>query len=139
MDILQTGAQLLEEKLGVKADLSTITEALSGLLGGGEGGFDISSLVKGLMENNNLQSMVTSWLGDGPNKGIDPNSVMQFFGSEKISTFASQIGVQSQEAAQGLASVIPQMIDKASSGGSILESAGGGLGGILEMGKGLFK
>jgi hypothetical protein len=40
MDILQYGADLLGEKLGLSIDKATIQEALSSLMGDGKGGID---------------------------------------------------------------------------------------------------
>ena len=47
------------------------------------------------------------------------------FGSDKISEFASKLGLSEDEAAGGLSEALPQLVDKASSGGSLLESMGG--------------
>ena len=132
------GAELLAEKLGLQSGSANLLEALSGLLGGSGKDIDISSIVQGLMSNSNLQSLVDSWLGDGPNASLEAGDVMKFFGSDKLSSFAAKVGVQTEDAASGLASVLPQMIDKASSGGSLLEAAGG-VGGLFDLGRGLFK
>jgi uncharacterized protein YidB (DUF937 family) len=59
------------------------------------------------------------------------------FGSSKISEFASTLGLSQEEAAGGLSDAIPQMVDKASSGGSLLDSVGG-LSGALGMAGKLF-
>lgn len=47
------------------------------------------------------------------------------FGSDKISEFASKLGLSEDEAAGGLSEALPQLVDKTSSGGSLLESMGG--------------
>ena len=46
-------------------------------------------------------------------------------GSEKITEFASKPGISVKEAAGGLSEAHPQMVDKASGGGALLESIGG--------------
>jgi len=51
--------------------------------------------------------------------------VQTLLGSEQLSAFASQIGTDSGSAAAGLAELLPQLIDKSSAGGSLLEAAGG--------------
>ena len=59
------------------------------------------------------------------------------FGSDKISEFASKLGLSEDEAAGGLSEALPQLVDKASSGGSLLESMGG-ISGALGMAGKLF-
>jgi len=108
---------------GSNVNVETLTAALSNLIGG-EGGFDISSLL-GNLQGGDLMGMAQSWLGDGENQAIDTNQIMSLFGSDKISAFASQLGMNETEAVGGLTDAIPQMIDQASSGGSILDSVGG--------------
>jgi len=108
---------------GSNLNPDVLTSALSNLVGG-EGGFDISSLLSNLQEGD-LFGMAQSWLGDGDNQAIDGNQIMSLFGSDKVSAFASQLGMSESEAVGGLTDAIPQMIDGASSGGSILDSVGG--------------
>ncbi|HIE39974.1 MAG TPA: DUF937 domain-containing protein [Thiomicrorhabdus sp.] len=110
-------------EVGSNLNPDVLTSALSNLVGG-EGGFDISSLLSNL-QGGDLLGMAQSWLGDGDNQAIDGNQIMSLFGSDKVSAFASQLGMSESEAVGGLTDAIPQMIDGASSGGSILDSVGG--------------
>ena len=59
---------------------------------------------------------------------------MALFGEGKVGQFASSIGVDSSAAAGGLAEVLPQMLDEASSGGELLEGMGG-VGSLLGAAK----
>ncbi len=108
---------------GSNLNPDVLMSALSNLIGG-EGGFDIGSLMS-KMQGSDLLGMAQSWLGDGDNQAIDVNQIMSLFGSDKISAFASQLGMSESEAVGGLSDAVPQMIDNASSGGSILDSVGG--------------
>ncbi len=108
---------------GSNLNPEVLMSALSDLIGG-EGGFDLSSLI-GKMQGGDLLGLAQSWLGDGDNQVIDANQIMSLFGSEKISAFAAQLGLSESEAVGGLSDAIPQMVDNASSGGSILDSVGG--------------
>ncbi|MBR9912944.1 MAG: DUF937 domain-containing protein [Gammaproteobacteria bacterium] len=135
MDILKMGAELLSQKLGANAD--TIMPALSALLGDGEGNVDLAGLATKMMSSGDLGGVVSSWLGDGENKNISPEWVTSLLGEGKLAEFAAKIGVDTGAAASGLADVLPQMVDKASSGGSLLESAGG-VGGLMGMAKKFF-
>jgi len=137
MDIIKLATDLLSEKLGTDIEPTMITQALSSLLGGGDGKIDLSGLVSQMMGNSSLQSLASSWLGDSSNIGITPSSVMDLFGQDKISQFSSQLGIDTNTATQGLADVLPNLVDKASSGGSLLDSVGGA-GGLMDMAKKFF-
>ena len=130
MDIVQIAAQLLSDKLGLDVDADTITSALSGLLGDGKGGIDLASLTSKMASNGDIGGLVSSWLGDGANSAISADSIMSLFGEGEVSSFASKLGTDSASAAGGLADVLPQLVDQASQGGSLLESVGG-LGGLM--------
>lgn len=139
MDLMQIGAQLLQSKLGSNVQTGDIVPALSGLLGGDN--IDIGSLVSKMQGNGGLASMVTSWLGDGDNTAMSGSQVMDIFGKDKVSEFASKLNIDEGTASNGLADILPQLIDKASSGGSMIESAMGsmgGAGGLMGMAGKLF-
>ena len=138
MDLMQIGAQLLQSKLGDNIQTGDIASALSGLLGGDN--FDIGSLMS-KMQGGGLTSMAASWLGDGANSAMSGGQIMDIFGKDKVSDFASKLNIDEGTASNGLADMLPQLIDKASSGGSLLESAigsMGGAGGLMGMAGKLF-
>ncbi len=127
MDLTQIGVQLLQSKLGSNLQTSDIASALSGLFGGKN--LDIASLMAKMQGSGGLASITSSWLGDGANAEMSSGQVMELFGKEKASEFASKLNVDEATASNGLADMLPQLIDKASSGGSLLESAMGSMGG----------
>lgn len=130
MDLMQLGTQLLSEKLGLQVDANTISSALSGLLGDGQGNVDFAGLATKIASSGELGNVLNSWLGDGANQSISAESILSLFGDGNIADFASKVGTDSATAASGLADVLPQVMDKASSGGNLLESVGG-LGGLM--------
>ncbi len=134
MDILQVGAEHLSKQLGLNVDTQTIMSALSGLLGDGSGNLDLAGLAGKMASSGELGNLVNSWLGDGANSPISPESILGLFGENKVADFASRVGTDSGSAASGLASVLPEIMDQASSGGSLLDSAGG-LGGLMGAAK----
>lgn len=138
MDLIEMGAQLLSEKLGLNVDTGTITEALGNLLGDGQGNLDLAGLASRMAESGGLESVLGSWLGDGANSAISAESIIGLLGEGKVSEFAGQVGTDTDTAAGGLSEVLPQLMDQASSGGSLLESAGG-LGGLMNSASSLFK
>lgn len=119
---------------GSGLDISSLLPALTGLLGGGQGGLDLSSLIS-KFSSGGLGNVVNSWLGDGSNESISAGQITEMFGSNQISEFASKLGLSQEEAAGGLSDAIPQMVDKASSGGSIMDSIGGLSGALGAAGK----
>ena len=135
-DLLKMGATaFINSKMsgdaGSGLDLGTLTSALSGLTGGNDenGGFDIGSIIDG-MQSNGMADMAQSWLDDGDNAPMEDSNVLDIFGADKISDFASQLGISESEAIGGLRDAMPEMVDNASSGGSLLDSIGGISGAI---------
>ena len=138
MDILDLGTKLLSDNLGQQAQGADLGGALSALLGDGQGNVDLAGLVGKMASSGELGDIVNSWLGDGSNSPISADSLMGLLGENQLSSFANQIGTDNQGAANSLAQVLPQLIDKSSSGGSLLDSMGG-VDGILNVAKSLLK
>lgn len=140
-DLLKMGATaFMNSKMsgdaGSGLDLGSLTSALSGLAGGNaeNGGLDIGSIL-GKMQGGGMADMAQSWLGDGDNQPMADSNVTDMFGADKISDFASQLGLSNEEAIGGLRDAMPQMVDNASSGGSLLDSIGGIEGAMNLAGK----
>ena len=51
MDILKIGVRVLSEKLGLQVDSDTIADALSNLLGDGQGNLDFAGLASRMAYN----------------------------------------------------------------------------------------
>ncbi len=141
-DLLKMGASAFMNSqrsgdAGSGLDLGSLTSALSGLTGDSdEGGLDIGSLL-GKMQGGGMADMAASFLGDGDNEEMGESQVTDLFGADKISEFASRLGMSESEAVGGLQDAMPQMMDQASSGGSLLDSIGG-ISGALNMAGKLF-
>ncbi len=125
MDIVQYAAQLLSDNLGVDVDPATLSSSLSQLLGDGQGSIDLAGLASRIGSSGELSTLLSSWLGDGANSPISADSIMGILGESQVANFAADVGTDTGTAAAGLAEMIPQMMDKASSGGSLLDAAGG--------------
>jgi uncharacterized protein YidB (DUF937 family) len=137
MDIMEMGASMLSEKLGVDVDSSQIGSALSGLLSNDGGQLDLGGLASKMASSGGLGDIVSSWLGDGENAAISPDTISSLFEGDKLSEFASKLGLDTETASSGLAQVLPDIMDKSSSGGSLLDMAGGA-DGLLGAAKSLF-
>ena len=140
-DLLQLGATVFQKSklsgdAGSNVDLSAIAAAFGGLTGGKEG-FDLTALIKNL-NGGGLGEIASSWLGDGANAGVSPDQVTKALGPDTIAEFASKLGLSEDEASGGLSEALPHMVDKASSGGSLLDSLGG-VEGLVGLAGKLFK
>lgn len=136
MDLMQLGTQLLSENLGDATGGADLEGAL-GALSSGDGGLNLGGIVSGMMGNGGLQDMVGSWLGDGDNDAIDPSQLGEIFQNENLLGFAEKLGLDLDSALPILAKVLPQLVDKSSSGGALLDSIGG-LDGVMDFAKKLF-
>lgn len=137
--LFQEGADLIRgnsDESTTNLDSGLISSALQGLISNNEGGLDLAGLVSGLAQNG-LGAIVGSWLGNGENNPISKSQVVDLLGAEKVSTFASSLGISMESAEEALSEVLPQIVDKATSGeGSIVdEMLGhvGGASGAMEM------
>jgi uncharacterized protein YidB (DUF937 family) len=140
MDLMKLGTELLMSKLsnrGVNASEDGIAGALTILLGGSDGNIDLAGLVSKFMGDSDLAGVVSSWLGDGDNQPIATDQVKKVFDTSALSEFASKLGLDDDGAAETIAETLPEMVDKSSSGGSLLDAVGG-IGGALNMAKKLF-
>ena len=127
-ELLKMGATLFSKSnlsgdAGSNLDINSLASALSSLSGSG-GSFDFGALINNL-DSGGLGDLAKSWLGDGANASISPEQLSNVLGSDKIAAFASQLGISEAEAAGGLSEAIPEMVNNASSGGSLLDSIGG--------------
>ena len=134
MELNDLCAQLLSEKLGLQVDSEAVGSAMGSLLGDAQGNVDLAGLASKMASSGELGNIVSSWLGDGANSAISPDSIKELLGEGQISDFASQLGTDTNGAAAGLAEILPQIMDKSSSGGSLLDSAGGP-GGLMGAAK----
>ena len=142
MDLLKIGGSLIQNNSDDATsglDVGDIAGALGGLLGNSEGGLDLASLVGGLASNG-LGDVVGSWMGNGENSAISMDQITDLLGSDKISEFASNLGLSEESAKGALADALPQVIDQATSGeGGIMDEmlaqVGGPKGAMDMLGK----
>lgn len=142
MDLMKIGTELFMSQISgggnaanANVDQGVVMTALGALLGGADGKLDLGDIVaKFTGGGGGLMAMANSWLGDGANDSLDVGSLVSVLGEDKIGAFASTVGVDSDTATSGLAGMIPELINQGSSGGSLLDLAGGagGVGGILK-------
>ena len=143
-DLLKMGASAIQgnsDDATTGLDTNAITDALGNLLGGGaDGGLDLSSIVSSMTNGGGLTDIVGSWLGGGENMPISMDSITDLLGADKVSEFASSLGLSEESAKGALADALPNVVDQATSGGdsivdSMLEQVGGAEGAMNMLGK----
>ena len=92
--------------------------------------------VQGLLEafrQKGLGDAVSSWVGTGQNLPVSGDQIHAVLGQEQLQSIAQQAGLSPAEASNGLASLLPQLIDRLSPNGQLPE------GGMLEQGLALLR
>jgi len=145
MELMQLASQLMKQfadgnkdgQVDMNEALGVLTRLFSG--SGTEGStsgssMDLSALVT-KMQGTGLSDLVGSWLGDGENQVISGQQVAEVLGTDKVNDFAKSLNIDTNSAQDQLAEIVPQMVDKSSSGGQLndLLSAVGGLEGLGKL------
>lgn len=142
-ELLNLGASVIRgnsDEATTDLDPDQLSSALGSLFGGKEGKLDFGTLL-GKMKESGLDDIVVSWLGNGKNAPISGETVKALLGSDTIADFASMLGLSEKSAETAIADALPEMVDKASPDGSLLENIidnAGGLDGLLGMARKFF-
>lgn len=94
--------------------------AAAKLIGGGNVG-GLSGLAQ-LFAQRGHGDTVNSWIANGKNRDIDTPQLQEVLGQDRIREVASNAGVTETEAADGLANVLPQLVDKLTPDGKLPET-----------------
>ncbi len=106
-------------------------ETVAGLINNPETGG-----IQGLIDNfktKGLGDSVTSWIGTGQNLPISGDQIRTVLGSGKVQAIAQKLGLSESDAANHLASLMPQVIDKLTPNGEVPDNN------ILEQGLAMLK
>jgi uncharacterized protein YidB (DUF937 family) len=82
----------------------------------------LSGLVE-KFQSGGLGDIAAFWVGKGDNQPVSGEQMINTLGSDKIREIASSLGISNTEAADGLASMLPQVIDKLTPDGAIPEDS----------------
>ena len=112
--------------------------ALLGQLTGGKSGIDVGSLASlagpllqqlqssgglesllGKLQGSGLGDQVQSWIGTGANQAVDPAALANAVGPDQVQQLAGQAGVTVDQAQQGLAQLLPGIVDHLSPDGQL--------------------
>lgn len=128
MKLIDIAVELFTRQLGGSQSLSSsvVKTALDTLMGDGKGGINLQNIISRLGDNG-LATLASSWLGNNENANIGTDDIVTLFGGKKIAQFASLLNLSEQEATNGLAEMLPKLVDRASSNGELLESSVGSI------------
>lgn len=118
--------------------------ANSGGQGAPQGGGALAGIgglqgLMGLFQKNGLGDVLGSWIGTGQNAPIAGNVLAQVLGSGQMGQIAQQLGLSHGEAADQLAQVLPDLIDKLTPQGQAPAQGFGGSEDIMRMLGGLLQ
>ena len=142
-DLLELGASVIRnnsDDATTSLDTDQLSSALGSLFGGKENKLDLGTIL-GKMKESGLDDIAASWLGNGENVSISGETIKKLLGSDAIADFASMLGLSEKSAETAIADALPEMVDKASPDGSLLENIidnAGGLDGLLGMARKFF-
>jgi uncharacterized protein YidB (DUF937 family) len=77
--------------------------------------------ILGGFQANGLTSQVDSWTSTGENQPVSPDQVCQALGDDQVEKIAQESGMSKDEAAGGIAQVLPGLIDQLSPDGKLPE------------------
>jgi uncharacterized protein YidB (DUF937 family) len=73
------------------------------------------------LKNSGLGEHVSSWIGTGENKSVEPGKLSSALGGNFIQSIAAKLGISHEEAESKVADAMPQMVDKLTPNGKIEE------------------
>ncbi len=116
MSLLPVVLGMLANRQGGRIGRGGVSDLRGGSLGGLGGAGAIGGLggLGGLLEQfiqKGYGSQANSWVSTGPNQPISPEALSDVFGQERLSQIATQAGVSDDEAREGLAELLPEVVD----------------------------
>jgi uncharacterized protein YidB (DUF937 family) len=94
-------------------------------VGGGGGLADVI----GSFNKGGLGDIMSSWVGGGPNKPVEPVALANILGPDVLGQFAQKAGIGHGDASSVLASVLPELINHMTPQGQVPQ--GSALDGVL--------
>ena len=73
------------------------------------------------LKNSGLGEHVSSWIGTGENKNVEPGKLSSALGGNFIQSIASKLGISHEEAENKVADAMPRMVDKLTPNGQVEE------------------
>src|SRR5512135_1934648 len=110
----------LAGKLFGGGDKNALMESIIGLINDPQTG-GLAGLAQTLKDKG-LGDVVSSWISTGKNLPVSADQITQALGSDQIQQISKNAGVSQEEASKGLASLLPEIIDKLTPDGKVPQS-----------------
>ena len=110
------------ERVGGNDQAVKMVETVAGMIGGGGGSGGSGAGLQGLVEKlqgAGLGDLAASWIGTGDNQAISADQVRGAFGDDEVQKVADEAGISKDEAASGLAALLPELVDKVTPDGLV--------------------
>jgi uncharacterized protein YidB (DUF937 family) len=112
---------LLEDVMGALGgkggSASALMAAAAGILGSG-GAEGLTGLLSRLTDGGQ-GDQVKSWVGTGPNQQISGDQLKPAMDPENLQKIAKEAGVSEQEAANGMAAILPDVVNQLTPDGKV--------------------
>lgn len=115
--------QMVQQAEGIGADPKKIVSAVSKMVqdAGGVGA------VVSRLKTGGLEQLASSWVSKGQNETPEPEKLGEALGQPRIQQVAQDAGVSETQAKQGIASLLPTLVDKLTPDGTVPADGGKGL------------
>lgn len=93
-------------------------DILGQVLGGAAAGGGLGALIE-QMGRAGFGDQARSWVGRGENQGLPSGALEQIFGAGGLAEIARQAGLTQEETSQGLAQLMPEVVDRMTPNGEV--------------------
>lgn len=118
MGLFDEVVSIVGKQLGGGGQNSLMEQAIALINNPETGG--LQGLVEKL-QNGGLGDIVSSWIGTGENRPVSSDQIASALGSEKIKELASQAGIPENQVSDGLAGLLPGIVDQLTPDGRVPE------------------
>lgn len=101
-------------------DKNKLFESIMGLINNPQTG-GLSGLTQ-VFKDKGLGDAISSWISTGKNLPVSADQIKHVLGADKIQQISTNAGVSQEDASKGLASLLPEIIDKLTPDGKLPES-----------------
>jgi|WetSurSiteA1Bulk_404760.scaffolds.fasta_scaffold01063_5 uncharacterized protein YidB (DUF937 family) len=110
----------LAGKLFSGGDKNKLFESIMGLINNPQTG-GLSGLAQ-IFKDKGLGDTISSWISTGKNMPVSADQIKHVLGMDQIQQISQNVGVSQDEASNGLAGLLPEIIDKLTPDGNVPES-----------------
>ena len=107
-------------KLFGGTDKNKLFESIMGMINSPQIG-GLSGLAQQLKDKG-LGDAISSWISTGRNLPVSADQIKQALGADKVQEISQNVGVSEEETSTGLASLLPEIIDKLTPDGKVPDS-----------------